>query len=288
MKTIDARARIQLRNILFTTDFSAAAHAAVPYAADLARHFGARLYVVNVRPMAIGPLMVPGGDHGAVEAARIDAEQRTKQILTEFPDSSPHVLIEEGDVWSNLEDTINSSDIDMIVTGTRGRSGIAKLLLGSVAEEILRKAACPVLTVGPHVHGTAAPEADIHTVLLAADFNPQSRAASYAVSLAQEYQARLVLLHVTPPGEVADSSRSAEMLRYFVPLDAELWCKPEYIVEPGDVAGTILRVAGQRQADLIVMGARKSSGFPGASTHLSTTAHRVVVQAPCPVLTVQA
>ena len=287
MKTIDAYTRIQLRNILFATDFSAAAQAAIPYAAGLTRHFGATLYAIHVRPMAVGPLMAPDAEHGAAEAARIDAEQQRKHILDSFPEMRPDVLIEDGDVWARIEGAIASRDIDLVVTGTRGRSGVAMFLLGSVAEKILRKANCPVLTVGPHSRAGTQP-GEIKTILLAADLNPRSTAAPYAVSLAQEYQARLVLLRVTAFGEVADLPRSADLLRFLVPPDAELWCNPEYIVEPGEIADTILSVAAQREADLIVMGARHPSELPGASTHLPTTAQRVISQAQCPVLTVRA
>jgi nucleotide-binding universal stress UspA family protein len=286
MTIVDARTRIQLQNILFATDFSAAAQAAIPYAAGLAKHFGAALCVVHVRPVATGPLMAPGTEHGAARAARIDAERQTKRILASFPETRPEVLIEEGDVWSRIEDVIASRDIDLVVTGTRGRAGVAKLFLGSVAEKIFRTAGCPVLTVGPHSRASGNLPGEMRTILLAADLNPQSTAASYAVSLAQEYQARLILLCVIGFGELTDLPRSAELLRYLVPVDAELWCSPEYIVERGDVAGTILSIAAERQADLIVMGARRPDS-PGASAHLPSTAQKVVSQAGCPVLTVR-
>jgi nucleotide-binding universal stress UspA family protein len=286
MKTIDAGTRIRLANILFATDFSPAAEAAIPYVASFAKRFGAKLYAVHVRPISVGPLMVPGGEPGAAEAARVDAEQRSKQIVASFAETHPEVLILEGDVWSNIEDTLASRDIDLLVTGTRGRSGVAKLLLGSVAEELFRKAACPVLTVGPQSHAHPNPTGEIKNILFATDFGPRSAAAPYAMSLAQEFQARLILLHVIDPEEVPDVPRSTELLRHIVPVDAELWCDPQYVVKPGDVGETILAVA-QQQVDLIVMGARQSNGIPGASTHLPTIAHKVVSRAPCPVLTVR-
>jgi nucleotide-binding universal stress UspA family protein len=286
MKMIDARTRIQLQNILLTTDFSAAAQAAIPYAAGLAKHFGATLCVVHVRPPAIGALMAPGAEHGAAQAARIDRERQTRQILASFPETRPEVVIEEGDVCSRIEDLIASRDIDLVVTGTRGRAGAAKFFLGSVAEKIFRTAGCPVLTVGPHSRASGNLPGEMGTILLAADLNPQSTAASYAVSLAQEYQARLIVLRVIGLGEPGELPRSTELLRYLVPADAELWCSPQYIVEPGDVAGTILSVAAERQADLVVMGARRPE-LPRASTHLPSTAQKVVSQAGCPVLTVR-
>jgi nucleotide-binding universal stress UspA family protein len=174
----------------------------------LAKRFGAKLYAVHVRPISIGPLMVPGGEPGAAEAARVDAEQRTKQIVASFAETRPEVLLLEGDVWSNIEDTLASRDIDLLVTGTRGRSGVAKLFLGSVAEELFRKATCAVLTVGPHSHAHPNVTGEIKKILFATNLSPRSAAAPYAIPLAQEFQARLILLHVTDPEEVPDVPRS--------------------------------------------------------------------------------
>jgi nucleotide-binding universal stress UspA family protein len=287
MKTAESRTRIQLSNILFATDFSTAADAAIPYASAIAKRFGAKLHVVHVRPISIGPLMVPGGNHGAAEAAKVDAENKTETILAAFREIRPETLIAEGAVWPNIADVIDECEIDLIVLGTRGRSGVAKLLLGSVAEEIFRRARCPVLTVGPHLQPKPDP-AEIKNILFATDLTPQSLAAPYAISLAQEYQAHLTLLYVSQPGDVMHLSHSAELLRNLVPEEAELWCEPECIVEPGDVAETILYAAARQQADLIVMGAHPTIGSPGVPAHLSvTTAHKIVCHAQCPVLTVR-
>jgi nucleotide-binding universal stress UspA family protein len=77
-------------------------------------------------------------------------------------------------------------------------------------------------------------------------------------------------------------------LHNLVPSEAELWCVPEYVIERGEVAETILNVAAQSKADLIVLAVRKPSGFPGAATHLPIAiAHKVVSRASCPVLTVR-
>jgi nucleotide-binding universal stress UspA family protein len=111
----------------------------------------------------------------AEEAAKIEAEQQT--------------------LWSNLAKAIQEKKIDLIVMGTRGRSGVGKFLLGSSAEEVFRQAPCPVLTVGPHSPAKAPHE--FTRIVFATDFSPESVAAlPYAVSLAQECQAHLTLLHV--------------------------------------------------------------------------------------------
>jgi nucleotide-binding universal stress UspA family protein len=117
-------------------------------------------------------------------------------------------------------------------------------------------------------------------------------AAPYAISLAQENQAHLVLLHVIEdpkPGDLVDSQEGvnlkARKLQQLVTEQAGLWCEPTYIVEQGPAAERILDVAKRRRTDLIVLGARPARGL---ATHLNMgTVHKVVSQAKCPVLTVR-
>jgi nucleotide-binding universal stress UspA family protein len=120
-------------------------------------------------------------------------------------------------------------------------------------------------------------------------------AAPFAISLAQEYQARLTLLHVIDDAKAGEFvaptdlvPASERLLRNLVPPDAELWCEPKCVVERGDSAEKILDVAGRTTADLIVLGVRKPGGVAGAATHLPiATAHKIVSHARCPVLTVR-
>jgi nucleotide-binding universal stress UspA family protein len=294
MRAIDARLRVQLKNILFCTDFSAAADSAFPYAADLARHFGSKLYALYVRNPDEYVIVFPEG--GSIPPGFTERQARNKLngLLEPFGDVNREVLVEEGEVWPAVESVIEKNEIDLIVAGTRGRTGIAKLVLGSRAEEIFRRARCPVLTVGPHLKEHL-PHTGIHQILYTTDFSAEAAAAApYAVSLAQEYQAGLTLLHViTEPrtGELVQPHElvaSAERrLRELVPPEAQLWCEPRFEVEQGAAAETILDIADLRKADLIVMGVRRPGG--GAATHLPiATAHRVVSRANCPVLTVRA
>jgi nucleotide-binding universal stress UspA family protein len=179
------------------------------------------------------------------------------------------------------------------------------LLLGSVAEDILRHASCPVLTVGPKVSGRAklpaiqsrgrdlAPvELELRQIVFATNFDQDSQfVAREAVSLAEEFRARLTLLHViedytqlgSRPGPMDDG---VDRLKSLVPKDAALQYLPEAVLEFGSPPDRILRVASEREADMIVLGARSASD-PG-TTHLPwTTAHHVIAQAHCPVLTLR-
>jgi nucleotide-binding universal stress UspA family protein len=294
VKGTDARTRIQLKNVLFCTDFSPAAARALPYAADLVRHFGGKLYALHVRPPD-QYLMVPAETWqvpaGGSEAA---ARERAKMLLGTIPGIEPEILIGEGEIWPAIASVIEEKQIDLAVIGTHGRTGIEKLVLGSAAEEIFRRASCAVLTVGPHSPSQPSHGEHITQILYATDFTPEAEAAApYAISLAQEYQAHITLMHVIVTPRTGDLLKTSEVkasaertLRTYVPSEAELWCEPGYVVEQGNAAAKILETADRIKADLILLGVRRPS--TGMVTHLPiATAHKVVSQAKSPVLTVR-
>jgi len=290
---VTPESRIQVRNILLATDFSSSSEAALPHALALARRYDARLLVAHViRPDLFE--MVPQ-DHS--DAVRVSARRHAEEQIARLQVSGrlrgvPHqVLVGEGPLWSVLSHDIDEHEVDLVVVGTHGRTGSRKLLLGSVAEEIFRLAPCPVLTVGPRVVALG-PLDSPQKVLYATDFRVETeRASAYAISIAQEHQAHLLLLHVVK--DVVPSAGNASILLEFfmrrlkglVPADAELWCDPEYLVEFGDPTEVILRLAQERGAELIVLGIRRSGTFAG---HLPpATAYKVVCRAHCPVLTIR-
>jgi nucleotide-binding universal stress UspA family protein len=276
----DTKTRIALKNILFATDLSYLAEAALPYVTEIARLYGSKVYAVHVRPT--------GAEWDKPqEKAIASLKERLKGV--------PHeVVIDAGDVRQALLRQIAEHDINLAVVSTHGRTGLGRVLLGSVAEALFREAPCPVLTVGPRLVADPQWRLKIKEILYATDLTPQSAAAArYAVSLAQENQARLSILNVQPApktGELVESERyttsTLRLLEKLVPDEAQLWCQPYCMVEQGDAAEKILDVAGRYHADLIVLGIRPHG--IGVSTHVSRpTAHRVVAGASCPVLTVR-
>ena len=293
MKAATARTRTRFENILFATDFSHAAAHAIPFVKKLARHFQSSVVALNVKPPVVNPMTQPATWPAVSEAAKASDQRHREELLETFAGFNAEILLEEGNVRSELEKAIDNYNTDLVIIGTRGRTGLSKVLLGSVAEEIFRAVPCPVLTVGPHSDPA---RANIREILFATDFASEApAAAAYAVSLAQEFQARLTMLHVVPeprPGELVIWSdvreSSKQLLRKLVPDEAEVWCKPEYFVERGDAAERILDLANLRDVDLIVLGAQPERGVPGAATHLPiATAHKIVAHAKCPVLTVR-
>jgi nucleotide-binding universal stress UspA family protein len=295
MKLTDAKTRISLKSILYLTDFSPVAEGAAPFALALARRYGAKVFALHVRaPQAYG--MAPPESWPVLEeAANALAKDQVKHLGELFAGVEHHAMIEEGDVWDAASALIEKNDVDLIVLGTHGRKGIEKVLLGSVAEKIFRLAPCPVLTVGPHVRSDANRAAEVKRILYATTFSPASLcAAAYAISLAQENQAHLDILHVIEDhktGELVDPCElkigCEQRMRSLVPRDAELWCEPSFMVEVGKPAGEILSAARRLGADMIVLGLKSTSAL-GAATHLPwAIAHKIISNAECPVLTVR-
>ena len=296
MKTMDLKTRISIKNIAFTTDLSPESYIALPWAAEFARCYGAKVWGFHVLSPNVYPvppsLVLPTPEEDAQEAAK-SLGRRLAKHLAGVPQE---VVIGRGETWSALSSFIEKTSVDLVVMSTHGRTGLGKVLLGSVAETVFRQCPCPVLTVGPKAATRLDQPVETKEILYATDFTPESRsAAAYAMSIAQEHQAHLVLLHVIEPLKAGDVghggalvSTTMQLLRDLVPPEAELWCKPEHVIEYGSPADNILKAAERRHAHLIVLGVRKPQGSLGLATHFArATAYKVVSQANCPVLTVR-
>jgi nucleotide-binding universal stress UspA family protein len=308
VETIELKQSVTFKNILLATDFSEVSKKAVPYAAAIAKRFGSKIYLVHViapearMPIPIEPM------RPELDRDRLNAELEMRAFLREDPLADiPHeVLLEQGPVWDTLSDLIQRDEIDLLVLSTHGRGGLKKVILGSAAEELFRLASCPVMTVGPAVPAEPTGPKEFRRILFATDFGPASlNALPYAISLATDNQARLMLLHVVTPVPILDVGpywytvtdmveqqktarvNTLDRLRKLVPPDVNLPSDPEFLVEFDFVPDSIVKIAGDAQADLIVMGVNQSA-WARASAHLPwATAHEVVCHARCPVLTVR-
>lgn len=284
-----------VKTILFATDFSDAAEKAQSYATGLAKRFRANLVVVHAKEPP-NYALPPESWRSADDADTLQMQELQKSLPKSLPGQESEFCMGEGTAWQIVESALQKNRVDLIVLGTRGRTGAAKLLLGSQAESILRRASCPVLTVGPHAPTITGGERELQEVLYATDFSPESQAAApFAVSITLALQAHLNLLHVVEKPKKSEmvhagdaTSSSEPLLRALVPEDAKFWREPRFFVEQGVAAEKILEVAERIPASLIVLGVRKPEGVPGAATHLGIgMAHKVVVAAKCPVLTVR-
>src|SRR6201993_5072478 len=170
--TLESGKRVSLTKILVTTDFSEVSDRALDYAIALARRYDARIYLTHVITPDPFQFAEPQLAQATYEKIRQAAEEGITDILISGKlRGVPHeVLMEEGNVWPCLEALIVKNEIDLVVVGTHGRGKVQKLLIGSVAEEIFRKADCAVLTVGPAVKKSDKEEIELNHILFATDF----------------------------------------------------------------------------------------------------------------------
>lgn len=293
MPTVQASLRLSFKNILLPTDFTDASTGALTYANAFARQFEARIFVSHA-VIPTPPIFVPMEPIPLdMDAEWHDAEKQLSEFLDDdlLRGTKYEGVMERGELWNVLDDVIRGHDIDLIVVGSHGKHGLKKLILGSGAEQIFRQASCPVLTVGPNVNLAVSDVAAFKNIVFATDFSAGSlRALPFALSLAEENQAKLTLLHVIPlvpmQHQVWASGNAKKRLEDLIPPSAADWCRPEAVVSFEFPAEGILRAAEAASADLIVMGVHRRA--PRASSHLPwAIAYEVVCHARCPVLTVR-
>lgn len=298
---------ISIARILCPVDFSLFSRHALEHASAIAKWYDAEVVALHVAPtppqMASPPVC---GISAALPVYGAEEQQRLMRELDGFVQSyaatvktfSRRIEI-GGPVWRILE-CAAALPADLIVMGTHGHSGFERLMLGSVTERVLRKAPCPVLTVPRSVASTD-PDRPLvfKKIICPIDFSRGSlEGLKFALSLAQENDACLTLLHVIerpeyePAGD--DPFSVPESLQYIagfasdrltavVPVAAASWCRLEKMVLVGKPYREILRVAAERKADLIVMGVLGRN--PVDLALFGSTTQHVVRSAGCPVLT---
>lgn len=298
MSIVQEGQRIALSNVLFLTDFSEPSAAALPFAAMIARSYGAKVTALHVLVPSVSTYVALEMSASVLDDQEDLAAAEMEKLEAQLAGLPHEAIVERGrGVWEVLSQVVKEREADLIVLGTHGRTGLKKVLLGSSAEEVFRQTSFPVLTIGPAVRRGAHSGGHFRCVLFATDFNTASGvAAPYAVSLAQENQARLALLHVLPaprPGRPArpESLSVAEAIHQLEELvyrGEELRCRPELMIEHGEPGLRILAAADRCDADLIVLGVRGMDTMTRATTRVDrAVAYEVVAHAPCPVLTVR-
>jgi nucleotide-binding universal stress UspA family protein len=280
---------VTFERILVPTDFSEISQRALGYAKVIAKQWNSELLLVHVNS-PIDFITPP-------EAAWIDASE-VQSVQEEQLEQSGAALRSEGfraqaisitgPLYDELLSTVKQYKVELIVLGTHGKKGLERLLLGSDAEEVLRHAGCPVLTVGPAVPNLQDKTWPIREVICATTLEPRSaEVVAYAHKLAAMYEAELVLFHVKSSSEQeqdVDWMSFEEALHHYIPADLgqRSWLQTRLAsASPGT---SILDLAKQRSSDLIVMGAHPASSV---ATHLARgTAANVLAEAPCPVMTI--
>ena len=292
---------LTLRTVLCPTDFSDVSARAETYAAALARHYDASLHLLHVDPPM--PVMAPYGEIPV--DARMFEEQRevAEAELAKAGERARaggltvETTMKGGHPAREILALADRAQADMLVIGTHGRGGVEHLLLGSVAEKIMRKAACPVLVVPPGAPGDS--DALFSRILCPIDGSAASaHALTYALSLAQETDGHVTLLYVVEPvpaaGEFgaldveeyrrAGEAHARKVLHDAVPDDVRTWCRLDERVATGKPSERILDAATTERADVIVMGVRGRGAIDLLA--FGSTTNEVIRRAGCPVLAV--
>jgi nucleotide-binding universal stress UspA family protein len=285
---------VSIHNVLIATDFSHCSNPALHFGLQLSKAYNATAHIVFVLPNDPYLLAGPEAYVAARDAARRDLEDLDAQVKRahgELEHDDYHLYLLEGDVAQSILDFARKQQIDLLVLGTHGRGGLPRGLLGSVAERVFRHSPAPVLTLGPH-----ACHADRNhpprTILVAADFTPASRRAiRFAAGLAQEHTSNLTLLHVIDPQPLQDipglttveQGIKARLMELLGRDNEGLHCSVR--VAMGRVTQTILDIAKQETADLLVLGVRPSGGV--LDRLVIPHAYEIVRDSPCPVLTLR-
>lgn len=299
---------VSFGNLLCPVDFSKNSELALDYALSLAAQHSARVSVLHVLPDVLAdPDVYPYMSDPVLPSG--ETRERAFEQLGGFVHRalaqkvSVDVALEQGDVVDTVVDKASKIPADLVVLGTHGRSGLARLLMGSVTERILRHATPPVLSISPHADAPPSDGVPFRNVLCPIDFSPSSiRAFDLALSLVGE-GGTVTILHVVEfyidkaVGEAIafdlDSVRqrhaeqAAEKLEEIVSRDVRSRTKLETVtLESGAAYKEILRVAERDDIDAIVMGVLGRSSAD--MFFFGSTTNHVVRSAHCPVLTVRA
>jgi len=296
---------ITFDRVLCPVDFSEYSQRALRHALAIARRNHSQLTVLHAEDATMAAARDDVSLHTPVLASA-ESELHAFVNATEPRDfAGLTVAVRSDNVVESIIGQVEQDRSDLIVMGTRGRSGL-RAALGSVTERVLREAPCPVLTIPPSATGPAMEEFEPYDpILCASDFSPACRKAlTLGLSMAQDAGARLILLHalelpandpglmplqpvIVDPIDQSEFRREAlARLEGGLAQNASVGRHPEALVVPGNPAETILRVAEDEHVRLIVMGV-ESRGLIDRMLFGSTT-RQVLHAARCPVLSIRA
>ena len=293
------------RTILVAADFSGPSRAAFRAACAMADSEQSRVIVLNVTESTPYQGMgVPVGEMGVpmplpVESTPEEVEEVRERLRAAYPSTrgvKPERRVCDGRPAEEILRAAKANGADLIVMGTHGRTGLHRLLVGSVAEAVLQRSACPVLTLHAPEDGLPASQS-IHVVLHPTDLSERAEAAlRVAAGMARDHDAELVILYVAPMAAIYGGTFPG------VPIDPEIsrlaiedrlrelghacgGVSVQCNVREGDAAEEILRVQKEAQADMIVMGTHGRTGM--GRLLMGSVAEAVLRRARCPVLTLK-
>ena len=294
MSVAEKVAGLTLDRIVVASDFKPAAVAATEFASVWAKHFSSALTVAHVLDLSIGTRSEAAMAGWPLEQMRDDSAEGMGRTLTPLISMGLNVRGQQLESFKPAAAIVGFAeeiDANLLVIGTQARHGLSKLIMGSCAEGVIRHAKCPVLTLGPKVKSRVTEGFNLKTVIFATDLlHNASEKAETALAFAKETLAKVYMCHIlddpqTDRLETIDMRSGSELaLLRLVPASTYEWCNMEYVVGSGDIGEHIVALAKSTEADLIVLGARRTASYATNLTH--SVVESVLAEAECPVMTI--
>ncbi len=254
-----------LGTIVVATDLDGRSEAALEYARKLASAYGSRIILAHgLDPLDYAAVdAVPGRIlKGLPEQARAVLDQMAADLIREGIHS--HSEIRQGAVAQMLVDVAKQYNAGLIVIGTEGKQGAGPVVVGAVAEQLVRIAPCPVMAVAADWNAGSFRPTPGGPVLLAMEKNEATNAAvATAHSLAQVFQRTLMVLHARRPAEVSAflNPPAASLKEFGIAENGPFPVR--FIVKDGQPADAIARAIEQYHPSVLVVGVKRASGTPG-------------------------
>lgn len=299
------------RNVLFPTDFSAHAHAALKYAAGFARDGNGRVLLLNVQDAKVPANLLTLPAYVFEDQENhwlLDLRAKARELIADPLLAGVEVdpVFVEGDRAAEITRIAFEHEVDLITVVSRERNRLSRAFGGSIAEEIVAEAPCPVLAIRPPQrdfveHRGGITEVRLNRILLATNFRPSSAAATQlAGSISNHREAELHAVYVIgdyfeqisvmfPEGGLAALTRlRSHVQERMAQLARTFGSRASTHIAEGRPYQEIVKLAANLDADLIVIGSAVHGSLFGSSQVLGSEIERVIRNAPCPVLCVPA
>jgi len=291
--------RILPRKIMCAVDFSSSTEKLVEYSASLCKEFHASLVLVHI-VLDVDTLLISSEsfiDLKEIQRLHIKGARERLDLLAKELTIKAELLVGQGAPADEIARLALEKEIDMVTMATHGKSGIKRFMIGSVTEKVMKTINCPLLVLSARESDSLSPAnipMKLEKVLVGCDFSPDSKLAfAYGLSLAQEFQAQLFLVHVIKPTEYDEKREKIDELRgrlesqlhWMVPEESRNWCTPNIALLDGEPCRELMKYAKEQEIDMIVLGIRGHTLLE--KLFVGSTADRVIRQSPCPVLAVR-
>jgi len=323
--------RIEPKKIMCALDFSDFSHLILSYGSSLVREFDAKLYICNIVSD-----MVMLSSHGqayiasdTIAGERLENAETFLENLAREHGIEAEIIASPGHPADEISKIVREKNIDLVIAATHGGSGIKRFLIGSVTDRLLKTIDCPLLVLRAQKDQISLQDnlsVSLKRILVGCDFSPGSELAfTYALSLAQEFQGELHLVHVIKPEKHIEmttsnymkiqggdylgwnrsdfldlqknaaeeewerrkslSTRFERQLAQMVPEESRNWCTPKVTLLDGEPYTELIKYAEQKEMDMIVLGIHGRSFLE--KFLVGSTTDRVISRGSCPVLAVR-